>query len=386
MPEVFNPSHLMPIITYICTINIKLCNMNNLKIGNLIARLPIIQGGMGVGISLSGLASAVANEGGVGVISCAGIGLIYRNTAKDYMEACIIGLREEIRKAKEKSSGIIGVNIMMALTNFSDMVKTSIAEKADIIFAGAGLPLDLPKYRTADCTTKLVPIVSSARAARIICEKWKTLYDYLPDLVVVEGPRAGGHLGFKTNQIEDENFSIQKLIPEVVREVAIFEEKYNQEIPVIAAGGIYTGEDIYNIMQLGAKGVQIASRFVTTEECDADIKFKESYINAHDHDVEIIQSPVGMPGRALKSEFLEKVKLGLTRPKSCPYNCLHTCDYTKVPYCIIVTLYNAYLGKMDKGYAFAGSNAYLATKISTVKEIVDDLVSGFNKAEKEAIA
>ena len=384
--DTLNTSYGMPIITYICTINIKLCNMNNLKIGNLIARLPIIQGGMGVGISLNGLASAVANEGGVGVISCAGIGLIYRNTAKDYMEACIIGLREEIRKAKEKSSGIIGVNIMMALTNFSDMVKTSIAEKADIIFAGAGLPLDLPKYRTPDCTTKLVPIVSSARAARIICEKWKTLYDYLPDLVVVEGPRAGGHLGFKTNQIEDENFSIQKLIPEVVKEVSIFEEKYNQEIPVIAAGGIYTGEDIYNIMQLGAKGVQIASRFVTTNECDANIRFKESYINAHDHDVEIIQSPVGMPGRALKSEFLEKVKQGLTRPKSCPYNCLHTCDYTKVPYCIIVTLYNAYLGNMDKGYAFAGSNAYLATKITSVKEIIDDLVTGFKKAEKEALA
>jgi len=360
--------------------------MNNLKIGNLTARLPIIQGGMGVGISLNGLASAVANEGGIGVISCAGIGLIYRNTAKDYMEACIIGLREEIKKAKEKSSGIIGVNIMMALTNFSDMVKTSIAEKADVIFAGAGLPLDLPKYLTEGCVTKLVPIVSSARAARIICEKWKTLYDYLPDLVVVEGPKAGGHLGFKTNQIEDENFSIQQLIPEVVKEIAIFEEKYNQEIPVIAAGGIYTGEDMYNIMQLGAKGVQIASRFVTTNECDADIKFKETYIEAKEADVEIIQSPVGMPGRALKGEFLDKVRRGETAPKSCPYNCLHTCDYKKVPYCIIVTLYNAYQGKMDKGYAFAGSNAYRATKITSVKEIIEELVTDYNKAEKLSIA
>jgi len=358
--------------------------MNNLKIGNLTARIPIIQGGMGVGISMSSLASAVANEGGVGVISCAGLGLIYRNTAKDYMEACIIGLREEIKKAREKSSGIIGVNIMMALTNFGDMVKTSIAEKVDVIFAGAGLPMDLPKYITADCTTKLVPIVSSARAAKIICEKWKTLYNYLPDLVVVEGPKAGGHLGFKANQIEDENFSIQKLIPEVVREIAIFEEKYNQEIPVIAAGGIYTGEDVYNIMQLGAKGVQMSSRFVPTDECDADIKFKETYINANENDVEIIQSPVGMPGRALKGEFLEKVKQGLTAPKSCPYNCLHTCDYKKVPYCIIVTLYNAYQGKMDKGYAFAGSNAYRATKISSVKEVVDSITSEYNQAEKEA--
>jgi NAD(P)H-dependent flavin oxidoreductase YrpB (nitropropane dioxygenase family) len=358
--------------------------MNNLKIGNLTARIPIIQGGMGVGISMSSLASAVANEGGIGVISCAGLGLIYRNTAKDYMEACIIGLREEIKKAREKSNGLIGVNIMMALTNFGDMVKTSIAEKVDVIFAGAGLPMDLPKYITPDCTTKLVPIVSSARAARIICEKWKTLYNYLPDLVVVEGPKAGGHLGFKANQIEDENFSIQKLIPEVVKEVAIFEEKYNQEIPVIAAGGIYTGEDMYNIMQLGAKGVQMSSRFVPTDECDADIKFKETYINANENDVEIIQSPVGMPGRALKGEFLEKVKQGLTAPKSCPYNCLHTCDYKKVPYCIIVTLYNAYQGKMDKGYAFAGSNAYRATKISSVKEVVDSITSEYNQAEKES--
>ncbi|MBP7613122.1 MAG: nitronate monooxygenase, partial [Paludibacter sp.] len=223
-----------------------------------------------------------------------------------------------------------------------------------------------------------------ARAAKIICEKWKTLYNYLPDLVVVEGPKAGGHLGFKANQIEDENFSIQKLIPEVVKEVAIFEEKYNQEIPVIAAGGIYTGEDVYNIMQLGAKGVQMSSRFVPTDECDADIKFKETYINANENDVEIIQSPVGMPGRALKGEFLEKVKQGLTAPKSCPYNCLHTCDYKKVPYCIIVTLYNAYQGKMDKGYAFAGSNAYRATKISSVKEVVDSITSEYNQAEKEA--
>jgi len=359
--------------------------MNSLKIGNLTARRPIIQGGMGVGISLSGLASAVANEGGVGVISCAGLGLIYRHTSTDYMEACIIGLKEEIRKAKEKTSGIIGVNIMMALTNFSDMVKTSIAEKVDVIFAGAGLPMDLPKYRTPDCTTKLVPIVSSARAARIICEKWKTLYDYLPDLVVVEGPKAGGHLGFKTNQLEDENFSLEKLVPEVVKEVAVFEAKYNQEIPVVAAGGIYTGEDMYKIMQLGAKGVQIASRFVTTHECDADIKFKQTYLNASENDVEIIQSPVGMPGRALKGEFLDKVRQGLTAPKSCPFDCLHTCDYKKVPYCIIVTLYNAYQGKMDKGYAFAGSNAYRADKITSVKEIFDELVEGYVSSEQLAL-
>ena len=229
--------------------------MNGLKIGNLTARIPVIQGGMGVGISLSGLASAVANEGGVGVISCAGLGLIYREKARSYMESCIVGLKEEIRKTKEKTTGIVGVNIMMALTNFSDMVKTAIAEKADVIFAGAGLPLDLPKYLTPGSITKLVPIVSSARAAKIICEKWKANYDYLPDLIVVEGPKAGGHLGFKQNQIFDPNYSIENLIPDVVREVALFEEKYSQEIPVVAAGGIYDGENMYKIMQLGAKGV-----------------------------------------------------------------------------------------------------------------------------------
>ena len=180
-------------------------------------------------------------------------------------------------RSKEKTNGIIGVNVMMALTNFADMVKTAIAEKADVIFAGAGLPMDLPKYRTEGCTTKLVPIVSSARAARVIIEKWKTLYDYLPDMIVVEGPKAGGHLGFKAAQIDDPKFSIEELIPDVVREVAIYEEKYNCIIPVVAAGGIYDGKNMYDIMQLGAKGVQIASRFVTTEECDADIKFKNSY-------------------------------------------------------------------------------------------------------------
>jgi len=360
--------------------------MTGLKIGDLTARVPIIQGGMGVGISLSGLASAVANEGGVGVISCAGLGLIYREKARSYMDSCIVGLKEEIRKAKEKSSGIVGVNIMMALTNFSDMVKTAVSEKVDVIFAGAGLPLDLPKYRTEGCTTKMVPIVSSARAAKIICEKWKTLYNYLPDMIVVEGPKAGGHLGFKNNQIADPEFAIEKLIPQVVSEVAVFEEKYNQKIPVVAAGGIYSGEDMYRMMELGAKGVQIASRFVTTEECDADIKFKNSYIKAEVDNVEIIQSPVGMPGRALNGKFLEKVKLGLTRPKTCPYDCLHTCDYKVVPYCIVVSLYNAYKGRMDKGYAFAGSNAYLSTRISTVKEVIDDMLAKFEQTKIAALS
>ena len=294
--------------------------MKSIQIGDLKITLPIIQGGMGVGISLSGLASAVANEGGVGVISCAGIGLIYPKFSNDYRTNSIMGLREEIRKARAKTSGVIGVNIMVALSNFADMVRTAIEEKADIIFSGAGLPLDLPSYLGEKSSTKLVPIVSSARAAHIICEKWKTNYNYLPDAIVVEGPKAGGHLGYKNTQIEDDNFSLERLIPEVVATADRFAAQHAHPIPVIAAGGLYTGEDIYRIMSLGAAGVQMGSIFVTTTECDASETFKKTYIESSKEDIEIIASPVGMPGRAIGGEFLRKVKAGLTRPKRCPFH------------------------------------------------------------------
>ena len=171
--------------------------MKALRIGDLCIPVPVIQGGMGVGISLSGLAAAVANEGGIGVISSAGLGLLYKNPSENYLEASIRGLREEIRKARELTRGIIGINVMVAMSNFADMIKTAIASKVDIIIAGAGLPLDLPSYLEKGSSTKLFPIVSSSRAARIICEKWKSNYDYLPDAVIVEGPKAGVHLGFK---------------------------------------------------------------------------------------------------------------------------------------------------------------------------------------------
>lgn len=342
--------------------------MKNLRIGNLVANVPIVQGGMGVGVSLSGLASAVANEGGIGVISSAGLGLYYRNLSSDYIQASILGLKEEIRIAKSKASGIIGVNIMVAMTNFADMVETAISEKIDIIFSGAGLPLDLPKYLTKGCKTKLVPIVSSARATKIICDKWNNLYNYLPDAIVVEGPKAGGHLGYKIDQILNENFTLEHLLPQIVEEVKFYEEKYDKKIPVIAAGGVYTGEDIAKMLELGASGVQMGSRFVTTVECDASEEFKNLYIQAKEEDLTIIQSPVGMPGRAINNEFLDKVKRGETQPKSCPFHCIKTCNIENSPYCIMLALYNAYKGNMDKGYAFAGVNAYRAEKIITVKE------------------
>jgi nitronate monooxygenase len=357
--------------------------MKELNIGGLIVPVPIIQGGMGVGISMSGLASAVANQGGVGVISAAGLGLVHRNKALDYIDANIEGLKKEIRLAKEKTKGILGVNVMMAMTNFSDLVTAAISEKIDIIFAGAGLPLDLPRFLNKESATKLVPIVSSARAARIICDKWKTMFDYLPDAIVVEGPKAGGHLGFKKDQIDDQHHSLEELIPQVVQVAKEYEMKYNRSIPVIAAGGIYTGTDIYNIMQKGASGVQMGTRFVTSEECDASDAFKQTYINATADDIEIIQSPVGMPGRAVRNGFIDKVRQGLKTPIKCPFHCIKTCDVSSSPYCIISALYNAYKGNLKNGYAFAGSNAYLATRISSVKEIFtelkEELQNAFNR-------
>lgn len=355
--------------------------MKTLSIGNLNISVPIVQGGMGVGISLSGLASAVANQGGVGVISSAGLGLLYRHFSNNYLEASVIGLREEIRKARQNTLGVIGVNVMVAMSNFADMVKTAISEKADIIFSGAGLPLDLPSFLKKDSTTKLVPIVSSARAARIICEKWKQHYDYLPDALVLEGPKAGGHLGYKLEQLTDENCTLENILPEVVGVAKSIGDTYNHPIPVIAGGGIYTGEDIYKIMNLGASGVQMGTIFVTTDECDASDAFKQVYINASEKDIEIIKSPVGMPGRAIFNSFLEKVKRGETQPSRCPFKCIKTCDISKSPYCIITALFNAFKGNLNSGYAFAGSNAFRATRITSVKETVQKLVEEFKESQ-----
>ena len=349
--------------------------MKSFFIGNIEIKTPVIQGGMGVGISLSGLASAVANEGGVGVISCAGLGLLYPKGKGSYLEKCISGLREEIHKARTKTEGIIGVNVMVALSNYADMVRTAIEEKIDVVFSGAGLPLDLPSYLTPESVTKLVPIVSSLRAAKVICDKWQKNYNYLPDAIVVEGPKAGGHLGFKKEQIQDQHYALEALIPEVVMIASSYKEQ--KQIPVIAAGGISTGEDIAHFMELGASGVQMGSIFVTTLECDASETFKEVYIHSKSVDVLIIVSPVGMPGRAIDGEFIHNVNNGLERPKSCSFHCIKTCDYTKSPYCIIKALYNAARGNMKKGYAFAGSNAFLAEKISSVKEVMATLEREF---------
>ena len=354
--------------------------MRELNIGDLKIKLPIIQGGMGIGISMSGLAGAVANEGGVGVIAAAAIGMLEPDYRKNFIEANIRALKREIQKAREITGGVLGVNIMVALTNFPELVKTAISEGIDIIFSGAGLPMNLPGFLTKGSKTKLVPIVSSGRAARILCAKWKEQYDYLPDAIVLEGPKAGGHLGFKRNQLNDPAYRLEKLLPEVITEVKVFEEEYQVNIPVIAAGGIYTGADIKEIMDMGASGVQLGTRFVTTEECDASEAFKQSYIDSYEKDMEIISSPVGMPGRAIGNEFIDKINRGEKRPVKCPYKCLKTCNIESTPYCIVAALVNAMKGNFYNGFAFAGSNAYIATKIISVRETIESLISEFKEA------
>lgn len=355
-----------------------------LRIGDLIAKMPIIQGGMGVGISLSGLAAAVANQGGIGVISTVGLGGIHPIEGMRYQEANNIALREEIKKARSMTKGIIGCNIMVALSNFDDMVRTAFEEQVDIVFFGAGLALKVPSTMTLEylqkTKTKIGLIVSSARAAALLIKHWSEKFVRVPDCIVVEGPKAGGHLGFKLEQINDPDFALEKILPEVKETVTQLELKYNAKIPVIAGGGIYTGEDIYKIMQLGADGVQMGTRFVATHECDAHIKFKQSYIDSKESDIGLIKSPVGLPGRAVINQFLIDVSNGIKKPFQCPWKCLVTCDFNTAPYCIAKALLNSQQGQLNDGFAFAGANAYRVDKIMSVKELMDELAQGYQEA------
>jgi len=339
---------------------------NSWKIGNLHIKLPIVQGGMGVGISLSGLASAVAAEGGVGVISATGL---------DFMKQgrTIAG---EIRAAKEKTKGIIGVNIMVALQNFEQLARDSIAAGADIIFAGAGLPMELPDLLTPTSITKLAPIVSSGKAAKLIAKRWKSKYDYLPDAVVLEGPLAGGHLGFSLEQLSNPGCTLESLLEEVKEELEPF-----GDIPIIAGGGVYYGNEVGKLLSMGASAVQLGSRFVTTFECDADIAFKNMYLKAVKEDVCLIESPVGMPGRAFKSSFLEEVKAGGKQPEFCEFNCLKPCKKTAAPYCIAHALINAYRGNLNEAFVFTGARGYLANEIVSVADVFSALKKEYESGE-----
>ena len=355
-----------------------------MDIGSLHASVPVIQGGMGVGISLSGLASAVADQGGIGVIASVGIGENEDDIKTNYKEANKRALIREIQKAREKSSGIIGVNIMVALSDCDTLVEGAVEAGADLVLIGAGLPLKLPATLPLDdlesLPTRLVPIVSSPKAVNIICKNWYKRYNYTPDAIIVEGPMAGGHLGFRKEQIDDPEYALERLVEGVLDAVEPYQQQSGKHVSVIAAGGVYTGEDIFKFIQMGADGVQMATRFVATEECDAAQGFKDAHINCSEEDLVIITSPVGLPGRAINNEFLEKVASGKTIPYSCPWKCLKTCDVVNSPYCIAKALLKAKMGVFDQGFAFAGSNAYRSKKIVSVRELIRDLKQEYAQA------
>ncbi len=352
-----------------------------LKIGNLQINLPIIQGGMGIGISLSGLARAVATAGGIGVIATAGIGHTEADWDTNPKAADTRALKKEIQKAKAGTDGIIGVNIMVALSDFDDLVQCAVDERADILFMGAGLPISLPKTlpldKLSELATRFVPIVSSARAAEIVFKAWQKRYSYVPDAVVVEGPLAGGHLGFKKDQIDNPDYALEKILPEVIAVVEPYEQRFGRSIPVIAAGGIYTGADIHKFMKLGAQAVQMGTRFVATHECDASGEFKQAYIDCSRENIIIIDSPVGLPGRAIGGKFFDRLAAGVKEKFRCHWKCLKSCNFMKVPYCIASALTNAKNGNLDKGFAFAGANAYRVEQIISVKELVETLAAEY---------
>ncbi len=344
-----------------------------LKIGPVTARIPIVQGGMGVRVSKSRLAAAVANEGGVGTISSIGLGDI-ENSKRHYEQESREAMVEEIRKAQEMTDGLLAVNVMGVLSNADDMVKAAAEEGVQIIVFGAGLPMKLPTIVADGSGTALVPIVSSARVANLILKTWDRRYQRTVDAFVLEGPLAGGHLGFSVEQLREpaEN-SLERLLPQVLDAVRPYEEKHQRRIPVITAGGVFDGNDIATMLKLGAAGVQMGTRFVCTHECDVSEAFKQKYIDAAEDDIIIISSPVGMPARAVRTRFLDELSED-SRVK-CPYRCLTACKADDARYCIAKALLNSYFGDTEGGIVFCGQTAHRVDKIVSVKELIDELMA-----------
>lgn len=342
-----------------------------LQIGDLRAKLPILQGGMGIGVSLGGLAGAVAKEGGVGIISAAQIGFMEEDFKRRPFEANLRAIHKEMKKARAiAKDGIIGFNIMVAASHYADYVKEAVKAGADLIVSGAGLPVDLPAY-VKGAKVKLAPIVSTVKSASVILKYWDRKHNRMPDLVIIEGPKAGGHLGFSREQIDSfDSDAYGEEIKSIIQLVKKYEQSYDMHIPVAIGGGIDTKEAADRAFSLGADAIQVASRFVTTEECDAAQGFKESYLNARQEDIIITKSPVGMPGRAIKNKFLERVERGEHIPHGC-YGCLEHCSPAQTPYCITEALIHAAKGETEDALLFCGANAWKAEKIQTVAEVMD---------------
>ncbi len=349
--------------------------MKPLKMGNIEARVPIIQGGMGIGISLGGLAGAVALEGGIGIISAAQIGYREPDFDTDTKAANLRAIKKEYDKARAIApKGVIGFNLMVAMRHYEDYVREAVDAGTDIIVSGAGLPTDLPGI-VGDAEVKLAPIVSTEKSAKVILKYWDKKYARIPDLLVIEGPHAGGHLGFSREKLTefDEPSVYAEEVKRILAVVRDYEKKYKKKIPTALGGGIDTPEAVKEAFSLGADAVQAATRFVTTEECDADIRYKESYINAEKEDIIIVKSPVGMPGRAIKNAMIRRVEAGEKIPHSPCHKCLHRCNPAQIPYCITDALIHAAKGEVEDALLFCGANAYKAERIETVKEVMDEL-------------
>ncbi len=347
-----------------------------LIIGKLKAKFPIIQGGMGVGVSLSRLAGNVAKEGGIGIISTAQIGFEEEDFYTDPMKANLRAIDKHIKKAKEiAGEGVIGVNIMVASQNYKEYVIGAAESGADVIISGAGLPISLPEY-VKGFDTKIAPIVSSEKAANVILKMWDKKYNRTADFLVIEGPKAGGHLGFSSEDLEGiDSLDYDEEIKKIIACKKSFEEKYQVDMPVIVAGGVFDHNDIIHCLSLGADGVQIASRFVVTEECDAAQAYKDEYIKANKEDIEIVISPVGMPGRAIHNKFLEKIKNDREKIDRC-LRCIISCNPSSTPYCITKALINAVKGNVDNALLFCGAEVYRLKEMTTVKKLMQELVIG----------
>ena len=348
--------------------------MSPLKIGEKTARVPLIQGGMGVGISLGNLAGTVAKEGGIGIISTAQIGFREPDFDENPSGANLRAIRKEMEKARAISpDGLIGYNIMVALRDYKQHVAAAVEAGADLIISGAGLPTELPAL-TAGSPVKIAPIVSTEKSAKVNLKYRARKSLTTADHVIIEGPKAGGHLGFKKEELDfysPERY--EEEITKIIETVRGFAEEYQTEIPIIAAGGIFDVEDVRRVMALGVDGVQIASRFVTTRECDADIRYKEAYLNASKEDIVIVKSPVGMPGRAILNPFMKRVMLGEKMEHTPCHRCLARCNPAEIPYCITDSLIRAAKGDVEEALLFCGADAYRQTRMETVKEVIDSL-------------
>ncbi len=349
--------------------------MKSINLGNKMAKYPIIQGGMGVGVSMHRLAGAVSKEGGIGVISSADIGYREPDFNTNPREANLRAIGKEIKLAREIAGEdkIIGMNIMVAMKAYDEIVIECVKQGIDLIISGAGIPKELPRF-VIGSKTKIAPIVSSLRCAKLIVEHWRKKYDYIPDMIVIEGPEAGGHLGFKLEELEENSKpKLEDITRQIVDYINEIEKETGKKIPVISAGGIWDKNDIERFLNLGASGVQMATRFVTTFECDASDEFKNAYLNSKKEDIKIIKSPVGMPGRAIENKFIKEVEKEKNNIVKC-YNCIKTCDIKKTPYCITKALINSVEGNVDNGLVFCGSNVYRADKIISVHELIQELV------------